>query len=65
MGFPGASDSKEYAGNAGDWGSNPGWGRVLREGDGCPLQYSCLDNCKNRGACQATVHQVSESDRTE
>ena len=44
MGFSGNSDGKEYACNAGDPGSNPGLGRSPDEGNGNPLQYSCLEN---------------------
>ena len=44
LGFPGASDSKETACGAGDLGSIPGWGRSPGEGNGHPLQYSCLGN---------------------
>ena len=44
MGFPSGSDSKETACNAGDLGSIPGLGRSLGEGNGNPLQYSCLEN---------------------
>ena len=40
--FPGGSDSKESAGNVGDLGSIPGWGRFPGEGNGYPLQDSCL-----------------------
>ena len=47
---PGDSDGKESACNAGDLGSFPGWGRSTREGNGYQLQYSCLENCMNRGA---------------
>ena len=50
MGFPGGSDSKESACNAGDPGSIPGSGRYPGEGNGNPLQYSCLENPMNRGA---------------
>ena len=39
----------------------PGWGRSLGEGNGNPLQYSCLENPMDRGALQATVHGVTES----
>ena len=53
MGFPGGSDSKESA--TGDPGSIPGSGRSPGEGNGYPLQYSCLENSVNRGAWQATV----------
>ena len=44
MGFPGGSDSKESAFNAGNTGSIPGSGRPPGEGNGYPLQYSCLEN---------------------
>ena len=44
MGFPGGSDGKESACNAGDPGSIPGSGRSPGEGNGNPLQYSCLGN---------------------
>ena len=57
LGFPGGSDGKESACNAGDPGSIPGLGRP----PGNPLQYSCLENFKDRGASQATVCGVSES----
>ena len=60
-GFPGGSDSKESAFNAGDPGSIPGWGRSPGEGNGNPLQYSCLENSVDRGAWQATVHGVAKS----
>jgi len=56
QGFPGGSDSKETACNAGDRGSIPGLGRPPGEGNGYPLQYSCLENSMDRGACWATVH---------
>ena len=57
--FPGSSDSKASAYNAGDPVSIPGWGRSPREGNGNPLQYSCLDNPIVREAWQATVHGVA------
>ena len=44
MGFHGGSDSKQSACNAGDLGSIPGLGRFPEEGNGKPLQYSCLEN---------------------
>ena len=44
MGFPGNSDGKASAYNAGDPGSIPGLGRYPQEGKGNPLQYSCLEN---------------------
>ena len=50
--------------NAGDSGSIPGSGRSPGEGHGNPLQYSCLGNPRDRGAWQATVHGVAESDTT-
>ena len=53
MGFPGGSDGKESACKAGDLGSIPGWGRFPGEGNGYPLQYSCLENPWDRGAWQA------------
>ena len=57
LGFPGGSDSKESAYNAGDLGSIPGSGRSPGEGNGYPLQYSCLENPMDR-VWQATVHGV-------
>ena len=48
--FPGDSDGKESAGNAGDRGSIPGSGRSPGEGNGYPLQYSCLENSMHRRA---------------
>ena len=60
-GFPGGSDGKESACNAGDVGSVPGLGRSPGEGDGNPLQYSCLENSMDTGAWQATVHGVAKS----
>ena len=59
MGCPGGSDSKESALNAGDPGLIPGSGRSPGEGNGNPLQYSCLQNPMDRGARQATVHVVA------
>ena len=47
MGFPGGSDGKESDCNAGNLSSIPGSGRSLREGNGNPLQYSCLENPMN------------------
>ena len=61
MGFPGGSEGKKYACNAGDPGSVPGLGRSSGEGNGYPLQYSCLENSMDRGAWQATVHGVTKS----
>ena len=59
--FPGGSDSKESACNAGDLGSIPGSGRSPGEGNGNPLQYSSLENSMDRRACQVTVHGVAKS----
>jgi len=60
-GFPGGSDSKESACNAGDLSSIPGLGRFPGEGNGNLLQYSCLGNPMERGAWWATVHGVAKS----
>jgi len=60
-GFPGGSVVKNPPANAGDAGSIPGLGRSLGKGNGNPLQYSCLENSMNRGAWQATVHRVTQS----
>ena len=66
LGFPGGSDGKESPANTGDLGSIPGSGRCPGEGNGNPLQYSCLGNPMDRGAWQATVHGVTEElDTTE
>ena len=61
LGFHGDSDGKESACNAGDPGLIPESGRSPREGNGNPLQYSCLENSMNRGAWQATVYGVAKS----
>ena len=61
MDFPGASDGKASAYNAGDPGSIPGSGRSPGEGNGNPLQYSCLENTMDRGAWWATIHGVAKS----
>ena len=53
VGFPGGSDNKESACNAGDPGLNPGLGRSPGEGHDYPHQYSCLENSMERGAWQA------------
>ena len=60
-GFPGGSDGKEYACNAGDLGLIAGLGRFPGEGNGYPLQYSCLENSMDRGAWRATVHGFPKS----
>ena len=49
------------AGDLRDVGSNPGLGRSPGEGNGNPLQYSCLENPMDRGAWCATVHRVAKS----
>ena len=49
------------AGDTGDVGSVPESGRSPGGGHGNPLQYSCLVNPMDRGACQATVHEVTKS----
>ena len=64
-GFPGGLDGKESAWNAGDLGSIPGWERSPGEGKRKPLQYSCLENSMDRGAWQAAIHDVAESDMAE
>ena len=64
-GFPGGSDGKELACNTEDAGLIPGSGRCPGEGNGYPRQYSCLENPMDRGAWQAPVHRVAESDMTE
>ena len=58
-GFHHSSVSKESACSAGDPGSIPESGRSPREGNGNPLQYSCLENPMDRGAWQAIVHRVA------
>ena len=64
MGFPGGSVVKNLPASAGDtedMGSIPGLGRSLGEGNGNPLQYSCLENPTDRGAWRATVNGVAKS----
>ena len=61
MGFPGGSVVKNLPANAGNTGSVPGLGRSTREGNGNPLQYSCLENPMDREAWWATVHEMSKS----
>ena len=61
-GFPGSSDGKESAWDAGDPGSIPGSGRSPGEGNGYPLQYSCLENPMDRGTWRTHgVHRVAKS----
>ena len=59
--FTCSSVSKESACSIGDLGLIPGLGRSPREGNGNPLQYSCLENPMDRGAWWATVHGVAKS----
>ena len=59
--FPCGSDGKESACNAGDPGLIPGSGKSPGEGNGNPLQYSCLENSTDREASWATVHWVAKS----
>ena len=61
LGFPGGSDGKESAYNAGDLGLIPELGRSPGKGTGNPFQYSFLENSKNRGIWRAIVHGVIES----
>ena len=61
MVFPGGSDGKECAYKVGDLGSIPGSERSPGEGNGNPLQYSCLGNPMDRKACWATIHGVTKS----
>ena len=64
FGLPASSDGKESACSAGDSkdeSSIPGSGRSLGEGNGNPLQYSCLENPMDRGSWQATVHEIKKS----
>ena len=60
MDFP-DSDGKESACNAGDLSSIPGSGKYPGEGNGYPLQYSCLEIPTDRGTWQVTVHGVAKS----
>ena len=59
MDFPSGSEDKESVRNAGDLGSIPELGKSTGEGNGNPLQYSCLENSMDRGAWQATVHRAA------
>ena len=59
-GFPGGSDGKVSACRQGDPGSIPWLGRFPGEGNGNPLQYSCLENPMDGGAWWATVHGVAK-----
>ena len=61
MDFSGGSDGKVSAYNAGDPGLIPGSGRYPGDGNGSPLQYSCLENPMDEGAWRATVSGVARS----
>ena len=61
MGLPGGSAGKLSAFSARDLDSIPGLEKSPREGKGRPLQYSCLENSMNRGACHAIVHEIAKS----
>ena len=61
QGLPRWLSGKESTRNAGDWGLIPRCGRSPGEGNGNPLQYSCLGNSTDRGAWRATVHGVAKS----
>ena len=61
LGFPGRSGGKASACNAGDPGSIPGLRRSSGEGNGNPLQYTCLENSMDGEAWWATVHGVAKS----
>ena len=61
--FPGGSVVKNLSANAGDvrdMGLIPGLGRSLGEGNGNPLQYTCWENPRDKGAWPAIVHEVSK-----
>ena len=61
MSFPGGSVVKNLPVDAGNAGSIPGSGRCPGGGHGNPIQYSCMENSKDRGGWQATIHGVAES----
>ena len=64
LGLPYSSDGKESVCKAGDLGLIPGSAKSPGQGNGNPLQYSCLENPMDRGAWWATVHGVAEWDMT-
>ena len=65
MGLPWQLSGKNLFADAGDMGLIPGLGRFPVEGNGNPLQYSCLENSMDRGAWKGIVHGISkESDMT-
>jgi len=59
QGFPGGSDGKESACNAGDLDSIPGSERSSVKGNGYPFRYSCIENSTDRGDWWSTVHGVA------
>ena len=61
IGLPWWFSGKDLPANAGDTGLIPGSGRFPGGGNGNPLQYSCLGNSMDRGACQATVYGAAKS----
>ena len=61
FGSPGGSVGKESTCNVEDPGLIPGWDRSPRDRHGNPLQYSCLENFMDRGAWQATVHELAKN----
>ena len=61
MDFSGALDGKESACNSGDLVLTPGLERSPGEGNGIPLQYSCLENPMDRGSWWARVHRFKKS----
>ena len=65
QGFPGGSNGKESACNAGDLGSVPGLGRSPGKGNGYPLHYFCLENPMDRETCGLESIGLQESNRTE
>ena len=60
-GFHGGSIGKEFACKTGDLGLIPVFGKSPQEGNGYPLQYSCLENSMNSGKQQTTVHVVAKN----
>ena len=60
--FPGGSDGKESICNVGDLGLNPRLGWSPGEGNSYPLQFSCLENSMDRGAWQATIQTLEDSE---
>ena len=61
MDFPGGSDGKAFPYNAGDQDSVPGLGKYHGEGNGNPLQCSCLENSMDRGAWWTAVYGVTKN----